>query len=192
MAGGWAGLQPLSSLSAMRSLPMSDSLPEDPPPDDLSNSANFNAAGQMSSLNQRRAYTAQFNNLEVVRQFVGDAAHKAGLDDAGVYAAQLAVDEAFTNIIEHAYGGESLEKIECCCEVSEAGLTITLYDCGKPFNLAAVPSPNLDTKLKYRHVGGLGLHFIRELMDEVEFTSTPQRGTDKLCNRLRMVKLKEK
>lgn len=171
---------------------MPDPLSGDPSPGDLSGSANPQSRGQKSSLNQRRVYTAQFDNLELVREFVGDAARNAGLDDAAVYAAQLAVDEAFTNIIEHAFGGESLEKIECCCEISEARLVVTLYDCGKPFDLAAIPSPNLDAKLKYRHVGGLGLHFIRELMDEVEFTSTRQAGTDKPCNMLRMVKLKEK
>ncbi len=164
----------------------------DPLSGDLSGSTNPQSRRQKSSLNQRRVYTAQFDNLEFVREFVGDAARNAGLEEAAVYAAQLAVDEAFTNIIEHAFGGESLEKIECCCEISEAGLAITLYDCGKPFNLAAIPSPNLDAKLKHRQVGGLGLHFIRKLMDEVEFISTPQAGTDKPCNMLRMVKLKEK
>ncbi len=171
---------------------MPDPLSGDPPPEDLSGSAHFQSHDQKDSLNQRRVYTAQFVNLEHVREFVGDAARKSGLNDAAVFAAQLAVDEAFTNIIEHAFGGESLEKIECCCENSGAGLVVTLYDCGKPFDLAAIPSPNLDAKLKYRHVGGLGLHFIRALMDEVEFISTRQAGTDKPCNKLRMVKLKEK
>ncbi len=63
--------------------------------------------------------TAQFENLELVREFVGDAATDSGLKPSAVYAVQLAVDEAFSNIIEHAYGGECLENVQCSCEITD-------------------------------------------------------------------------
>ncbi len=170
-------------------------MPE-PPPESPSakNSTDPTApapAGRARNLSQTRVFTAQFDNLETVRQFVGDAARNAGLNDSDVYATQLAVDEAFTNIIEHAYEGESLEKIECSYKISKSGIVITLTDCGKPFDPAAIPVPNLEAELEARDIGGLGLYFIRTLMDEVEFTFTRQADTGKLCNILRMVKHRE-
>jgi len=136
-------------------------------------------------------YPAQFENLDHVREFVAAAAQKCGLDDSAIYAVQLAVDEGFSNIIEHAYGGECLEKIECKCQIADSGLTITLRDCGYPFDPSAIPDPDLKAELKDRDIGGLGLYFIRQLMDEVDFSFLPDPETGKRCNILRMRKSKE-
>jgi len=135
-------------------------------------------------------YPAQFENLDRVREFVGIAAQKCGLDDSAIYAVQLAVDEAFSNIIEHAYGGECLNEIECTCQCANASLTITLRDCGNPFDPTAVPEPDLAADLEDRDIGGLGLYFIRQLMDKVEFAFMPDPETGRRCNVLRMQKRK--
>jgi serine/threonine-protein kinase RsbW len=137
-------------------------------------------------------YTAQFENLDLVRTFVAEAAEDCGLEPAAVYAVQLAVDEAFSNIIEHAYGGESSDQnIQCECRIGRDGLTVTLVDCGRPFNPLDVPAPDLEADLEDREVGGLGLFFIHEMMDEVKFDFGVHPGTDKPCNILTMVKRKE-
>jgi serine/threonine-protein kinase RsbW len=136
-------------------------------------------------------YPAQFENLDHVREFVGAAAQKCGLNASAVYAVQLAVDEGFSNIIEHAYGGECLEKIECKCQLADSGLTVTLRDCGTPFDPSAVPDPDLVAELEERDIGGLGLYFIRQLMDDVEFSFMRDPETGKRCNVLRMRRRKE-
>jgi serine/threonine-protein kinase RsbW len=136
--------------------------------------------------------TAQFENLDHVREFVAESAEECGLEPAAVYAVQLAVDEAFSNIVEHAYGGESDEKIECTCQIVGEDLEVTLMDCGKPFDPSLVPGPNLDAELQEREVGGLGLYFIFQLMDEVYFSFTKKLELGKNCNLLRMIKRKEK
>jgi serine/threonine-protein kinase RsbW len=138
-----------------------------------------------------RVYLATFENLDNVREFVKDAADQCGLTGFAVYAAQLAVDEAFSNIIEHAYGGECQEKIECTCLTSDKGLTIQLRDCGHPFDPTIVPEPDIEADLEDRDIGGLGLFFIRQLMDEVDFRFSTDLETGKQCNVLRMVKNKE-
>ncbi len=48
---------------------------------------------------------ARFESLERVREFVAQVALAFGLNPSDVYSVQLATDEAFSNIIEHAYGG---------------------------------------------------------------------------------------
>lgn len=137
-------------------------------------------------------YSARFENLDRVRDFVGDQAEQCGLEPAAVYAVQLAVDEAFSNIIEHAYGGESDEKIECTTQISSNELIITLRDCGHAFNPGEVPTPDLEAELEEREVGGLGLYFIRQLMDDVQFTFDHDPQKNRACNVLRMVKRREK
>jgi serine/threonine-protein kinase RsbW len=136
--------------------------------------------------------SAQFENLDRVREFVAESAEECGLEPAAVYAVQLAVDEAFTNIIEHAYGGESLEQIECTCRLVGEDLEVTLIDCGKPFDPSLVPEPNLTAELEEREVGGIGLYFINQLMDEVHFAFMRNLELGKNCNQLRMIKRKEK
>ncbi len=151
-----------------------------------------NSAGEQPfSERKYHVFPAVFTSLDEVRSFVANEAELYGLASREVYAVQLAVDEAFTNIVEHAYGGESQEKIECTCQITEEGLIITLRDCGKQFNPLEVPDPNLEADLEEREIGGLGLFFMRQLMDEVSFTFIPQSGDKAGCNLLRMVKRKE-
>lgn len=170
---------------------MSDSSSSSPRAGDTPELSDSSTNASTGSFDQTRVFTAQFENLDDVRNFIGEAASQCGLDESAVYAAQLAVDEAFTNIIEHAYDGESDELIECNCQIDDFGLSIRLLDCGKPFNPEAIPNPNLDADLEERDIGGLGLYFIRQLMDEVEFDFTRDPKTGKRCNILRMVKRKE-
>jgi serine/threonine-protein kinase RsbW len=147
----------------------------------------------MSSFKVRTIkYPARYESLNDVRKFAAEAAEAAGLNEADVYAVQMAIDEAFTNIIEHAFGGECDEEIECNCLVEGDSLTIILRDCGASFDPEKVPDPNLEGPLEEREVGGLGLFFIRKLMDEVTFSFQTGSGSEGGCNILKMVKRKEK
>ncbi len=129
----------------------------------------------------------RYENLEKVSEFVRQAAEAAGLDNFGVYQVQTAVDEACTNIIEHAYGKEGLGDIECTCEARPGELTVMLRDWGKPFNPQKIRPPNLNAPLKKRNSHGLGLYFIQQWMDEIYFQFTGETG-----NLLTMIKRKEK
>jgi len=135
---------------------------------------------------QTATFPARFDSLAAISEFVTRAAEAAGLDARAVYAVQLAVDEACANIIEHAYGGEGRGDIECTCRVNENGLTVILRDYGRPFNPTSVPEPDLYASLEDRKIRGLGLYFIRQLMDQVRFEFTADSG-----NVLTMVKRKE-
>ncbi len=134
---------------------------------------------------------ARFKYLDKVRSFAEEYASQCGLGSAETYQVQMAVDEAFTNIVEHAYGGECDETIECACEVTAEGLVITMRDCGVPFDPDQIPDPDLKASLQDRQIGGLGLFFIRQYMDDVEFLFDMDEEEKRACNILRMVKRKE-
>jgi sigma-B regulation protein RsbU (phosphoserine phosphatase) len=121
----------------------------------------------------KKTFPANFEHLDAIREFVGGAASKAGLDDREVYAVQLATDEACSNIIEHGYDGIPDGKITCLCEVAPGVLTITLHDRGAPFDPTIVPQPDLSVPLDERKIGGLGLFLMQNLMNEVRYGTGP-------------------
>lgn len=109
------------------------------------------------------------SDLPQVMEFVRQACLDAGLDDDAVFACELATDEACTNIIEHAYAGRNDGEIQVTCSCSEGIFEIRLRDHGRAFEPTAVTEPVFSRSLAERQSGGLGLHFMRSLMDEVHF-----------------------
>jgi len=152
--------------------------------------ANGSSKSTQENSNETKIFVAQYSSLVSVREFVGLAAEACGFDVKTIYAVELATDEAFTNIVEHAYGGESPERVECTCKITEASLIIVLHDCGQAFDPTQVAEPDLNAPLEERETGGLGIYLMRKLMDEVHFT--PASETRDGCNTLTMIKRKEK
>lgn len=127
-----------------------------------------------------------FENLAKISDFVGQAALQAGLDERSIYAIQMAADEACTNIIEHAYGGEGTGQIRLTCSVQKDGLQIEIYDQGAAFDPDEVPELNTQAPAGERQPGGMGLFFIRKLVDRAEFKFGAHQG-----NRLILFKRRE-
>jgi len=121
-------------------------------------------------------FPAHFDQLEPIRQFTGQAAKDFGMTEAEIYAVQLAVDEACTNVIEHAYRGIEKGDIECTCDSDGKEMTILLRDHGRPFDPSTVPAPDLKADLKNRRVGGLGVYLMRRYMDEVRYEQLGESG----------------
>lgn len=134
--------------------------------------------------------TARYKNLDTVREYFAAAAQEAGFSEKQIYEIQMAVDEAFTNVIEHSYGGETNQPVECSYEIQEQGMLITMKDYGEPFNPEDIPAPDLLSDIKERNVGGLGMHFIHNLMDEVDFEFVAATEDQRAYNLLRMIKLR--
>ena len=135
------------------------------------------AVGRPPVIPMRTAiFSARCEQLDAMREFVGQAAKDAGMSDDEIYSVQLAVDEACTNIIEHAYGGDSEAHIECTCNAVFDSLTVILRDHGKPFDPSTVPAPDLASDIKKRRVGGLGIFLMRRSMDDVSYESLGEAG----------------
>jgi len=114
-------------------------------------------------------------NLRVIADFITQTVREANLEEQDVFAIQMAVDEACTNVIEHAYACAPGD-IHLTCQVRSGECVITIRDHGHPFDPEAVPPPDLDSDLEDRRIGGLGLYFMRKLMDEVHFSFDPNTG----------------
>jgi serine/threonine-protein kinase RsbW len=132
-------------------------------------------------------FSARFENLEKICDFVDEFAKQAGFDEMARYSIKTAVDEACSNIIDHAYRGEGRGDIECTCKTIDDAIKVILRDHGRSFNPAMVPEPDLCSPIESRKERGLGLYFMRKLMDEIHFEFSDETG-----NVLTMVKHREK
>lgn len=129
--------------------------------------------------------SADFENLAQVGELSTQVAKQAGFDDRGIYRFQMAVDEACTNVIEHAYKGQPSGDIRLVYDIQDRGIEVTIFDQGDCFDPTAVPDPNIEAELEDRQVRGLGIFFIRQLVDEVEYKfNTPHGNQLTLFKRL--------
>lgn len=124
----------------------------------------------------RRLFAGRYDSLNEIRQFIAEAAQEAGLDPQGVYAMQLAVDEACCNIIDHAYGGEDRGLIDCQVDVRSDGLMVTLIDQGRSFDPAKIPPPAIGKPLKEVKPRGVGLFLIKKMVDKLEYHASTGQG----------------
>jgi serine/threonine-protein kinase RsbW len=120
-------------------------------------------------MERRLSVPGRYDRLEQICDFVAEAAVEAGLDEMSASRCQLAVDEACTNIIEHGYQGEDKGVIEIICQMAPGEVVIKIHDHARPFDPTSVPQPKLDVSVDEIGVGGLGLYFMRQVMDAVEF-----------------------
>ncbi|HOU39914.1 MAG TPA: ATP-binding protein [Promineifilum sp.] len=133
----------------------------------------------------------RYKEIKRICEFIAAGAADAGFDANTIFHLELCCDEASTNIIEHAYGDEGVGDIAISYAVEDDGFTIVLRDTGQAFDPGDVPPPPAisgtampaDELADQMRIGGLGLHFIRNLMDEVTYTADRRHG-----NRLVMVK----
>jgi serine/threonine-protein kinase RsbW len=112
--------------------------------------------------------------LSAARLLVGGFGAQAGLSLDEVEDMKVAVSEAVTNVIDHAYGGELKGTVIVRYRPTAGELTVEVEDRGIGFDPGRVPAggppvPGPD--------GGLGLYLVRELADNVKVESAPGSGT---------------
>ncbi len=120
---------------------------------------------------------SQSDNLAIIRDVVAKVASRVGFDTDEASKIELAVDEACTNVIKHAYANNSNQMIEVSIKVDQKKLIIIVADKGKGFNPDKIKLPDLNESIKEGRKGGLGLCLIKTLMDKVEFEIKPGSKT---------------
>lgn len=126
--------------------------------------------------------TSRPENLARIAEFIGAVTANFGMTEHEAYYIQMAVDDAVTNIIEHAYQAQE-GPIEVIAERRGDDFIVTLRDHGRPFDPNLVTEPDIHAPLDERAIGGLGLYFMRKIMDQVDF-----RFGDEGWNELIMVR----
>lgn len=132
-------------------------------------------------------------SLVHIRATVADIARRVGFPDVEAAKIEMAVDEACTNVVEHAYApgkkwydhGDPELHLEIRTEQEK--LIIEIHDHGSHFDLASYQPSPIEEGINRSSPGGYGFAIIRKFMDEVQFTSSAATG-----NTLRLVKYLKK
>jgi anti-sigma regulatory factor (Ser/Thr protein kinase) len=91
------------------------------------------------------------------------------LPDRIVSHVNLALDEAITNIVFYAYDDADDHEIGVRISLAQGMLTAELVDDGRAFDPLQVVAPDLAAPLEERAVGGLGVHLMRHLVDDIQY-----------------------
>ena len=136
----------------------------------------------MKNSTEELVITSELDATAEARSWVTQHAQQAGFYDNDLFSIELAVGEALTNVVEHAYNGEAGHNIYISLTIDETKLTLTIRDLGRKFNKELYSPPDLSTPSEH---GGYGVFLIFELMDEVIYDTSLPQGTQ-----IKMVKYK--
>lgn len=122
--------------------------------------------------------------LSDVRKFVRQHSISHGFREKEIGEIELAVDEAFTNIIKHAYGGQSHNSVRIRLWFSPDHLSISLLDTGCSFNPENYIEPDIQALAHRKKKGGMGVFLINKLMDDVEYKKSDDGNEIRMTKRL--------
>ena len=114
--------------------------------------------------------------LATIRDTTRRMAEAAGFDGEQANQLALAVDEASTNVIEHAYRGAPDRTIELRFRDEDCVLRMEVMDDGEAVDPRAVPQVDLHRYASERRTGGLGMHLMGRIMDSVTFRRAARRN----------------
>ena len=114
--------------------------------------------------------------LATIRDVTRRMAEVAGFDGPQADQLALAVDEASTNVIEHAYRGAPGRTIELRFRDEGSDLCVEVVDDGAAVDPRAVPQVDLQRYASERRTGGLGMHLMGRIMDSVTFRRAARRN----------------
>ena len=97
-------------------------------------------------------------------------------------AADVALEEHLTNVLNHGFDPGSKPQVVVRLELADNQLEVEVEDTGKSFNPLAAPPVDISLPLEEKPIGGLGVHLMREYMDDLAYARIDNR------NVLRMIK----
>jgi serine/threonine-protein kinase RsbW len=116
--------------------------------------------------------------LSAVREFVSDAARSFGFSEEDVGKIALAVDEACTNVIKHAYKFDPSREIAISVKGADRAFMVSIRDSGRAFDPTGIHQPDMKEYMTHFRRGGLGVYLMRSLMDKVEYNIEPGKKNE--------------
>jgi serine/threonine-protein kinase RsbW len=111
---------------------------------------------------------AKLDNLYKFLDVVSSCAKGQGFAQKRINDIELAIEEALVNIFNYAYQ-DNTGDIEVICSLDNDLFMIDIIDSGIPFDLLLHKDPDLTSDISKRQIGGLGVFFIKTLMDDVKY-----------------------
>lgn len=115
--------------------------------------------------------------LERIREFIERQGEEWSLSAKIIFSVNLVLEELITNIIFYGFDDDQVHDISIRMSLKDDILRLTIEDDGKPFDPFRVDTPgDLDKSLEERKIGGLGIYFVREIMDTCSYERTGNKN----------------
>jgi anti-sigma regulatory factor (Ser/Thr protein kinase) len=128
---------------------------------------------------------ADLQDIERLNRMVRQFGELHDVPGRTLYALNLAIDELVTNVALYGYDDPHGQEIAVQIEGAPGELRATITDAGRQFDPLTVPRPDLDLPLEKRALGGLGIHLVRSLMDQVEYARVDGKNVLTVRKRIR-------
>jgi serine/threonine-protein kinase RsbW len=133
---------------------------------------------------RRAAVPADAAQLTVLTSFLREFGMAVALDAAQVSTFELALEEIFMNIVMHGSRPGMAPRVEVSLHRDAESVTMTVEDDGPQFDPLSLPPPDVTTSVADRRVGGLGVFFVRKMMDSVSYARIAGRNQLRMSKRL--------
>jgi serine/threonine-protein kinase RsbW len=110
---------------------------------------------------------SSLSELDQLCQNLETFGKKFGLSKKLIFEINLALDELFTNIISYGFKDDNEHAIKVTLTPRNDELCLCIEDDGTPFNPIEVETPDVSSSVEKCKIGGLGIHIMKKLMDEV-------------------------
>jgi len=119
---------------------------------------------------------AKIEHLEQLINFVAGHAEMVGFTVNRINEIELATEEVLVNIFQYAYPGIDGDVVIDCRIEDDVRLILMISDQGAPFNILEVPDPDVTGDISDREIGGLGVFFVKEMVDEARYRRKGNRN----------------
>ncbi|MEN6461574.1 MAG: SpoIIE family protein phosphatase, partial [Syntrophomonas sp.] len=124
----------------------------------------------------------RLEEISVLAEAIEDFGAVNNLPKEAIFQVNLSLDELLTNTISYGFSAGGEHEIIIELALRDKTLTIEIRDDGLPFNPLQHSEPDISQDIEERPIGGLGIHLVRKMMDDIEY----RREAD--CNVLIMKK----
>jgi anti-sigma regulatory factor (Ser/Thr protein kinase) len=112
------------------------------------------------------------NDIETIPQlneFIDGFCEERGIDFDITMRLNLAIEEAVVNVMNYAYPEGTVGYVDIDVEADDNYVTFVISDTGKPFDPTQKDEVNTALSVEERPIGGLGIHLVRRMMDEISY-----------------------
>jgi len=126
-----------------------------------------------NAIGKKIVLDAKLDNLPQLISFLNEELEKTGFNSDEKNKIEIAAEEVFTNIVKYAYAHSQETKLISISTIGSQPvrkIKITFEDSGRPYNPLETQPPDFEKPIEERQIGGLGVHMVKAIMDNVEYT----------------------
>ena len=139
-----------------------------------------------SNVRYQRSITLNndINEMPQLTAFLEETFRRSDVDEPLAMQINLAIEEAVVNVMKYAYPAGTPGQVYIESQVQDDMLRFVISDSGMPFDPTARAAVDTDRGTMERGIGGLGIHLVRQIMDQVKYERQGDKNVLTLVKKL--------